>query len=234
VRAPLEYAGGRHAAFELVLIGRAGGLVSHLLHALREAGTKGIGARRSARLSVIDATGIEVLPALHGLSMRPNLGLPLLCLDGLRAAGDARVDEVTLDFLTPLRMKKFGEYQSDGHRLGFPGLFGLLLRRIEALTAAHCSGDWRADARLLEAGRKVRVKERNLRFTPLRRYSNRHRRPMPLHGIVGSITFAGPLGPFMPVLRIGELIHVGAAADLGLGRYQMTSDIVAADQRGSG
>jgi hypothetical protein len=220
IRVPREYAGEEWLSVEVVLVGRAGVLVPHLIQALREAGAKGIGARRTARFRIAGATGIEVSPTAAGISMRPCAGLPLTRLDDLRAEGDERVRQVTLDFVTPLRVKKFGGYLNDASRLDFAGLFGLLVHRIEALTAVHCAGKWRAGEELMQAARDVAVKERRLRFKPLWRYSNRHGRPMPLHGLVGSIRFEGDLGPFMPLLRAGEILHVGAGCDLGLGCYR--------------
>jgi hypothetical protein len=33
------------------------------------------------------------------------------------------------------------------------------------------------------------------------------------------VTFAGPLGPFLPYLRLGEQVHIGQGNTFGLGRY---------------
>ena len=46
--------------------------------------------------------------------------------------------QVTLELLTPLRVKKYGDYQASGARLEFATLIDLLLSRIEALSLFHC------------------------------------------------------------------------------------------------
>jgi CRISPR/Cas system endoribonuclease Cas6 (RAMP superfamily) len=33
--------------------------------------------------------------------------------------------------------------------------------------------------------------------------------------------YEGDLGPFLPLLRLGELLHVGKHATFGLGRYEV-------------
>ncbi len=41
---------------------------------------------------------------------------------------------------------------------------------------------------------------------------------MVLGGLVGSLTLEGDLAPFGPLLRTGEILHVGKGATFGLGR----------------
>jgi hypothetical protein len=38
---------------------------------------------------------------------------------------------------------------------------------------------------------------------------------------VGEATFEGDLTPFVPLLRVGELVHVDQAATLGNGRIEV-------------
>ncbi len=63
---------------------------------------------------------------------------------------------------------------------------------------------------------------------------------MNLGGIVGEVTYAGGqggggegeqggwgaggLGAFLPLLRLGELVHVGKAAVFGNGRYELKDE----------
>ena len=44
---------------------------------------------------------------------------------------------------------------------------------------------------------------------------------MTLGGALGSWTLTGELGPLLPWLRLGEWLHVGKNATLGLGRYRL-------------
>lgn len=44
---------------------------------------------------------------------------------------------------------------------------------------------------------------------------------MLLGGFTGEITFEGCLGPFMPIIRAGEALHVGKGTSFGLGKYEI-------------
>jgi hypothetical protein len=40
-------------------------------------------------------------------------------------------------------------------------------------------------------------------------------------GVVGSVTYAGDLAPFRPLLALGMLVHVGKGAVFGNGQYMV-------------
>ncbi len=40
-------------------------------------------------------------------------------------------------------------------------------------------------------------------------------------GFVGEVTFAGNIGPFIPLIKVGEILHVGKGTSFGLGRYEI-------------
>jgi hypothetical protein len=135
--------------------------------------------------------------------------------------GDAQVEELRLEFLTPLRVKKYGTYQEAGERLTFSTVIDLLLGRLEALAVFHCGAPWTPQEALRDAARQVHVVTKNLTLQRLERYSNRHRHTLPMHGLLGTLSFAGPLGPFLPLLRMGQYVHIGAGTAFGLGRYEL-------------
>lgn len=40
-------------------------------------------------------------------------------------------------------------------------------------------------------------------------------------GFVGEIIFEGEIEPFMPLLKAGEILHVGKGTSFGLGKYRI-------------
>lgn len=75
----------------------------------------------------------------------------------------------------------------------------------------------------IDGADEVRIKENNLRWYDWERYSNRKGR-MKLGGLIGNITYEGNLGKFLPLLKIGEYIHVGKAVVFGLGKYRIVDE----------
>jgi hypothetical protein len=120
-------------------------------------------------------------------------------LADVQQPGDAQVTQVTLKFLTPLRMKKYGAYQEAGERIPVRTVIDLLLGRLEALAMFHCGAAWVPQEALRDAAGHVHVVAKHLNLQRLERYSNRHRQTLPMHGLLGSLSFAGPLTLFLPI-----------------------------------
>ena len=71
---------------------------------------------------------------------------------------------------------------------------------------------------------QVTMASHRLRWEDWERYSTRQNTHMKLGGVVGPVRYHGPLGPFLPYLRLGEYIHVGKNTVFGLG--QMAVQVV--------
>jgi len=54
-----------------------------------------------------------------------------------------------------------------------------------------------------------------------RRGSTKQDRELPMAGEVGTLYLEGPLDPLLPLLALGERIHVGARTSFGQGRYRL-------------
>ncbi len=102
----------------------------------------------------------------------------------------------------------------------FTTLATALLRRLSVLAEAHCGVRPEVNAReILASAGQVRVESSDLRWHDWERYSARQDAPMALGGFVGRVTFAGELAPWWPVLKLGEVLHVGKGTSFGLGKY---------------
>jgi CRISPR-associated endoribonuclease Cas6 len=225
VEAPLIYRGEETLELGLVLVGRALDFLPYFLYVVQETGKSGLGrARVPYRLrTVTDGSrddGPVIFQADAGI-MRDDV--QAITLADVQHSGDNEVHQVTLELLTPLRVKKYGDYQASGERLEFATLIDLLLGRIEALSLFHCGDAWAPNTALREAARSVQVVAKHLALQRLERYSNRHHQKLPLHGVIGALSFAGNLAPFLPLLRLGAYLHIGAGTAFGLGHYRLSS-----------
>jgi hypothetical protein len=138
-----------------------------------------------------------------------------------RGEGDFLPNRITLRFETPTRLR-YGGHLTD--KLEFHVLIRNLLRRLTALAIHHCDFIPEVDHRaLIRQAEAVATRTANLRWMDWERYSARQDARMTLGGFVGAVTFEGDLAPFGPLLRLGEIVHVGKGTSFGLGKYRMVA-----------
>ena len=120
---------------------------------------------------------------------------------------------------TPLRLKNEGRYT---RQLDFSLLVRALLRRASDLARFHCGAELDLDYRQwIEQAAAISTVTTTLRWHDWERYSQRQERKMKLGGLVGEVEFAGDWQPFLPLLRLGAVLHVGKGTGFGLGRYEI-------------
>jgi hypothetical protein len=218
--------------FELVLLGPAIQALPYFIHIFIEMGRRGLGRERGKyELTRVDLLqDREVISVYEASSRTLNACLPETGPGHFPQ--DDRVTRLTVQFLTPLRLKEKGDLVT---RLTFPFFSQHLIRRL-SLLAAFYSGNGTdgptnsnkeiksafPDADLLAAqATEIQVSKNDLYWFDWERYSRRQDASMKLGGLVGRITFSGELGPFLPYLRLGEIVNVGQATTFGLGRFQL-------------
>lgn len=203
---------------EMVLIGPGIRALPYFVYAFVEMGRRGLGPERGRyELVRVDLVrGGETAPIYDG-GTQTLVNYP--SCDGMDfhpEDGGARA--VTLEFLSPLRLKVKGDLVT---QLTFPVFFERLAQRLTLLAAFYNSETEPAGLDHLAArARDIRVTSDELYWYDWGRYSTRQKEAMKLGGLRGRIGFAGELGPFMPYLRLGACVNVGLNTTFGLGRYK--------------
>lgn len=126
-----------------------------------------------------------------------------------------------LVFETPAWLERQGELDRG---LNFPALFVHIYRRLKTLCALYGSFGTEDDARLapLRAqAESVRTVERHLQPMHWERLSTESGKRHPMHGLIGRASFSGSLAPFLPILRMAEVAHIGKSTSFGLGRIRV-------------
>ncbi len=218
--------------FGLTLIGRAVDYLPYFIYTFDELGRTGIGrgrgryelktVRSGAEDRVIYSSDTKTLE-----SFKPTImPFPQNWESGLNAGAKEskaapRPCSLTLNFLTPTRIIYNGGLTLE---LEFHILIRSLLRRLSLLYYFHCGGDpspW--DFRgIIERAKEIKIKKRNLKWYDWERYSSRQETKMNMGGFVGEITFEGDIAPFMPLIKAGEVLHVGKGTGFGLGKYELS------------
>ncbi len=215
------YVAGDILEFDLVAIGRAQDLLPYFIVTFEELGRQGIGVGRGKyRLKRLDArkqdgSWQEIYD--HGSRMvRPadaSLGAALVSDDACDT-----VNRLRIEFLTPVLLKEKGRWVKPG----FGPLVKRLRDRVNALAYFYCNETLDMDFRGFgDRAEAVRTVSHDLRWVEERRYSKYRNLSHMLKGYVGGMEFEGKLGPFMPLLRLGEFLHVGKATAFGQGWFRI-------------
>lgn len=212
-----DIAAGESLSFNVVLIGRALLQLPLVVYALRSALSDGLGKQRAkATLVAVEwqdgDTQVPVWDAERSrvLEHQPGLAVPVI-------AGEA----VTLHIHTPLRLQHQGK-PLPVDRLSPRVLVTALLRRASLLFELHADrADAVIDPHALAARAEQLTDERSLQWLDWTRYSSRQHQAMTLGGAVGTWRLQGDLGPLLPWLWLGQWLHVGKSAVMGMGGYRL-------------
>lgn len=208
---------GEQLQFHLVLVGRALEYLPYFICTFDEIGKSGIGKGRGGYMLLsVSADNIVVYDRETGRvrPCRPS-SLELSGWSGDTAEPDMNIH---LLFQTPARMQSDRRLAAE---LPFSLLVRNLLRRIGLLYYFHCGGSepaWNVQE-MIAAASAVSVQSDKLKWHDWERYSSRQKTAMKLGGLVGDVAYAGKIGPFLPLLKAGEVLHVGKGTSFGLGKY---------------
>lgn len=221
-----DYAPGETLAFQVTLVGKATDFLTYFILAFQELGRRGLGRTRGRfRLARVEAvhplTGDRALVFDEAVPARIQVhSLPVSW--GAIAARAAALppDRITLDFLTPTRLKHNGRWIEQGPP--FQALVKTLLGRISSLSYFHCGQRLETDFRgLIDRAAGVRITQRETRWHDWSRFSGRQKQRVEMGGLVGRVTYEGDLGDYLPLLALGELVQVGKGTVFGNGRYRI-------------
>lgn len=210
---------GESLSFSIVLVGRALAQLALVTFSLQRAFRHGIGKERAQGelVSIVcesgdDWTQVYDCDADKLVEHDAAVQVPDL----------AAAETVTLEIETPLRL------QDNGRPLGPEALtprrlVTALMRRASLLFELHADIVGLAhDATAIAAAAERLTDERALRWHDWRRYSSRQQAEMTLGGVLGTWTLHGELSSILPWLWLGQGLHVGKNATMGLGRYRLT------------
>lgn len=228
-----KYEPGERLTFGLTLIGRAIDYLPYVIFALDQTGRKGLGQRRGRfeLESVVWRTadgenrviydGVEKRLASGSFSQSAEEFIRHRLASFERST--SKPSNLKLVFLTPVRLRVQKDLQDC---ISFELLIRSLLRRFWQLSLVHGEGELRLDHRaLIERAKSVEVVRSELRWLDWERYSHRQRTKMRLGGLVGEVeygfTHAADRAEFLPLLILGELLHIGTGTTFGLGKMRI-------------
>jgi CRISPR-associated endoribonuclease Cas6 len=206
-------------SFHLILVCRAIDYIPYFIFAFEELGRIGIGKNRGKyKLEKVVSTNGALI--YDGKSHIRDYYQVIDLAHLIRDISPLNYHQATLRFITPTRIKSRGKLTND---IDFETLMRNLLRRQSWLAEVHCEAKWDLDWKELLNRAKERVKtvRSDLQWHDWERYSQRQSTKLKMGGFLGDITFEGDLAEFLPVIKLGEYLHVGKGTVYGMGKYEM-------------
>jgi len=209
---------GDTLAFELTLIGRAIEHVPYFIYAFEQMAEQGLGPGRAKfTVDAVRQNGTLFYDA-ESKAITSPLALAHLELSSSKPVRQPDSKSATFRFLTPTRMTYEGRM---ARRPAFHVVLRSLLRRIGLLAYFHDQAIEIDYVGLIKQAEEVGTTECSMGTYQWRRYSSRQDRAIDMDGMVGSATYEGEFGPFLPYLRAGEVLHVGKGTSFGMGKYKL-------------
>ncbi|MBE0449044.1 MAG: CRISPR system precrRNA processing endoribonuclease RAMP protein Cas6 [Actinobacteria bacterium] len=221
-----EYGIGGLLDFHLILIGKGIDYLPYFIFAVRELGETGITVRRHKfeliSIHVIDCLTDEetlVYSASDNIVHAQKVSLTGLAL--IDEVEEYNSHQLTLNFLTPTRIKYQGSYCFN--EVPMAAIIQNLTLRLNALSYFHGSGIWDDNLKKLkELALDITVIKSYIKKRDVLRYSNRQGKKDSLSGIIGKVSYEGNLELLLPVLFLGQFIHVGSDVVFGCGKYEIS------------
>lgn len=215
----------------LLTVGRALSHFPYALLGIQDMGQSGMGVRREGTFRLEEVWAEHPIRGLQERSYRAGEGvvrspnLPITTEDVQTVVERLRQvdgsERLSLRFRSPVRLiaeQRLVKPEQLTARI----LLGRALERLDALDRHYGNGTGVTDAAgLLRAAEAVRISSHALRWQELARASGRHRRMVPMGGLVGELTLEGPLESLLPYFVWASLLHVGKDAAMGNGRIDI-------------
>lgn len=137
--------------------------------------------------------------------------------------------KIRINFLTPTRLEINHERQMLNKEDDFVTFIIRLYNRLFSLQEIYCSSkipQQYSHKDLETLARKIKLLYSDLRWQDLERYTviNKEENKkdiMKYGGFIGEAAFEGDLEPFLNIISLGEVLHVGKYYTFGLGKYEI-------------
>lgn len=209
---------GELYSFDITLFGQATQLVDKLFIAMKLGETLGFGTQRTPFriLSIASITptgykaGVQEFTLADALAIKP--------IDYL----NEEEKEVAVTFVTPVRIK----YQGNICRNTIPDLnffVNQILRRLIQLSRFWVLDDQVLFDSIYDYRPVIRSHQvtNHCYFEDWQRFSQKSQEFLPFGGLKGQVSFCGEINHSIPLLQIGEVLHIGGKTTFGLGKYQL-------------
>jgi len=207
---------GKVDTIGITLIGRAIDYIPYIVLTFQELGSSGIG---SSQVKFV----VKELRSEYGDILFSSEDCILKEIKSFNyfdvRQGNVEKGTFSLNFFTPLRLQINGRITE---LPTFNNIIASLSRRITLLSYFHCGGDGTPLSHYFkEKTREVEMVNAYTTQVNKKRFSSRQKQKVPMNGFIGTLSFKGDYGSFLPLLKAGEYTHLGKDTIFGYGFYRL-------------
>lgn len=221
----IRFLAGEQLTFRLSLFGHGLNYLPYFIVVFQELGKEGLGTGRhhyqlqQVRALSPDQTSGQTIYQTPDDTIRAADNVAFTA-DIMAQANQLDKQPLTLFFLTPTRLKHGGAWVRQGPP--FEAVIKTLLGRVSSLSYFHCGQKFETDFRgLIDRATGVRIAQGDTRWEDWSRVSGRQNKRIHMGGLVGQVTYEGALGDYLPLLVLGQYIHLGKGTVFGNGQYEI-------------
>lgn len=219
-RSQIVYQQGDLLSFQFILLGKATEYVEDIVKLLSQVKWFELGAERK-RFTLIDIIQENRLEPIWRLG-RTDWNAAVSEMISSRAFFYKSGNRCSVHLLTPLRIRRGGKLVQE---VDFATIIRNITNRIQAITERYGGFiDKDVAASLCELSKSIETVSSNVYVTEIKRYSTRRKTKLDMSGLLGSVTFAGELSPFIPWLEAARILHIGRNVTFGCGQIQLLID----------
>lgn len=210
--------------FTFVLVGKALEYLPHIIMAFDQVGRQGFGRKIERgtqgrfNLEIVEEVGVDGRSRLiysNGVFSGTSRGIFFKDLSRELVP----CSRLAIIFLTPLRVESHGKPVTSEPEFSF--LIESIGHRAMLLNQFHCGGEG-VGTLCLHQTHSVCIDSTDVRWVEIKRYSNRQNNKLKFSGLMGSIVYSGiGMEEYLPLLRLGELLHMGKSTTFGLGQFRL-------------
>jgi hypothetical protein len=214
-----HFSNGSNLEYTLLLFGEVNNSLPYFIYAFDQVGKIGIGKKINGDRGhfTLENVTFDKHSIYSSGNQKLNMPdqLPNLNINNKKCQSEHTLKfKITLE--TPLRLKFKNQFKAD---LPFHVLVRAMLRRISSLLFFYGEGEPPLDYRgLVQRANEVKIINNELNWFDWRRYSHRQDRSMLMGGLIGSVTYEGNIGEYIPLIEISSEVHLGKQTSFGLGK----------------
>ncbi len=218
------YKKGKTLEFEIIIAGKAVDYLQYFITGFKKLGSKGIGKHYSKYKLLKVVSAYDPSTILYDAESQLVQANHLITSfdDYLNQSENTtdQVDTIEIEFLSRTRFQK--NYDNETKPGNFEVLIDHIMERMTLLSELYCDyqPDIQKDTILTEAC-SVKTAQQDLDWEDVDYTSGTSKRKYWYGGFTGKIQFSGDLSSFVPLLRFGEVFHVGHGTTRGYGKYKL-------------